>query len=159
VTTTLSEPDLARLLPGSWEVAATNFPFWLAGTRLNPVVSYETITESPLVLRDVVSYETAEGIARTIVGRDRFSGSGFTWRGRGLLGLIASQWRVTGVNESHTVVAIHYERTVATPAGVDILIPVGTKVPEVRTIVATDAAAYGLTLETFASLTWLGATP
>jgi hypothetical protein len=127
---------------------------WLSGKRLDPVLSYELVTESPLSFRDVVSYTTVEGEAKTIVGIDKFNGHGFTWRGKGLLGLVASHWAVTGVNEARTVVAIQYEKTLFTPVGIDILIPKDTVVPEVRSIVATDAAAYGLTLENFASLTW-----
>jgi hypothetical protein len=132
---------------------------WLDGKRLKPVLNYEVLSTEPLVLKDTVEYETDEGVAKTILGRDKFNGTGFTWRGNGLLRLVASHWAVTGANAAGTVVAIQYDRTIATPAGIDILTPAGTPVPEVRTIVATDAAAYGLGLENFASLVWLGATP
>jgi len=159
VPTKFSESDLARVLPGSWVIAATNFPLWLSGKRLNPTLSYETLVESPLVLKDTVAYTTDEGVEKTILGKDSYNGRGFTWRGRGLLGLVPIHWAVTGVDSTGTVVTIQYDRSLVSPAGIDILTPVGVEVPEVRSIIATDAAAFGLSLEGFASLTWLGATP
>ena len=153
--TTLPESELVRLLPGSWTVAATNFPMWLTGKRLEPVLNYEIVTEKPLVFKDVVRYTTDTGEAKSIVGVDKYRGRGFTWRGKGLLGLVASHWLASGANSEGTVLAIQYEKTLFTPAGIDIIVREGVDVPEVRTIVATDAAAYGLTLEKFASLTWM----
>jgi hypothetical protein len=150
----MSDSDLARVLPGSWTVAATNFPLWLSGKRTNPVLSYDLMGESPLRLRDTVRYSTDAGAAKKIVGVDRSRGGVFTWRGRGVLKLFASTWSVTGANESQTVLAIQYNRTLATPAGIDIVVRSDVAEPEVRSIVATNAKRFGLTLEDFASLYW-----
>ncbi len=152
----IPDSDLARLLPGSWTVVATNFPMWLSGKRVDPVLNYDLLGESPLRLKDTVRYSTDAGEAKTIVGVDRGRNGAFTWRGRGLLTFFASHWAVTGINESHTVLAIRYERTIATPAGIDIVVRTDVAEPEVRSIVATNTTRFGLSLEDFASLYWFG---
>jgi hypothetical protein len=157
VPTAIPDSDLARLLPGSWTVAATNFPMWLSGTRVDPVLNYELMRESPLRLKDTVRYSTDTGEPKSIVGVDSARGGSFTWRGRGLLKLFASHWSVTGVNESRTVLAIQYDRTIATPAGIDIVVRADAAEPEVRSIVAANTRRFGLSPEAFASLYWFAA--
>lgn len=147
--------DLARILPGAWRITATNFPLWLGGQRVKPVLTYELLSSDPLALTDVVHYETAEGTAKTIAGVDREHGGEFRWRGRGLLRLVASRWRVVGVDEESGVLAIRYSKTLVTPAGIDVAVREGSDVGDGRSVVAAKAAAFGLTLEDFASLTWL----
>lgn len=156
VPTPISETDLARLLPGSWTVAATNFPMWLSGKRVDPVLRWELLSERPLRFRDTVRFSTDGGDARTIVGVDRARNGLFTWRGRGMLKLFGSHWSVTGVNESQTVLAIQYDRTIATPAGIDIVVRAEAAEPEVRSIVAANTRRFGLSPEAFASLYWFG---
>jgi hypothetical protein len=156
VPTAIPDSDLARLLPGSWTVAATNFPMWLTGKRVDPVLHYDLLGESPLRLKDTVRFSTDAGEKKSIVGVDRGRNGLFTWRGRGLLRMFASHWSVTGVNESRTVLAIQYERTLATPAGIDIVVRADVAEPEVRSIVAANTARFGLSPEAFASLYWFG---
>jgi hypothetical protein len=150
----LSDVDLARILPGSWVVAATNFPFWLSGTRLEPTLTYSVTATDPLVLDDLVRYTTETGAEKTIAGVDRASRGGFTWHGRGLLRPLRSRWQVTGSNKAETVVGVRYAKSLVTSAGIDMLVRAGSDV-DPRSIVAVNAEAYGLTLEEFASLTWL----
>jgi hypothetical protein len=150
--------ELATILPGSWNVRATNYPMWLSRDRTSPRFTYELRSENPLVLRDDVSYFTAAAVEKHIVGADKWTGDGFVWRGRGLLALLPSRWTVSGMNEAKTVIAVRFQKTLATPAGIDLLVREGVEVHELRSVVARGSERFGLTAEDFASLTWLDTT-
>ena len=152
--TTITDPDLARLLPGSWTVVATNAPQWLDGTRTGPVRSFELVSETPLRFKDTVSYSTAAGEAKIIVGADRSHGGVITRRGSGLRALLPSRWRVTGKNDAETVLVAQYDKAGSSPSSIDIIVRAGVSEPEVRSIVASNAKSFGLTLEQFATLYW-----
>jgi hypothetical protein len=156
---TLDDQALADLLPGTWTVAATNFPMWLTGERREPIFTYELLATAPLTLADDVAYLTPEGEEKHILGRDRWAHEGFTWRGKGILRLFASHWAVAGVSDDRTVAAIHFTRSIGTPAGIDILVRAGVHHPELRAMIAGDTERFGLTPEDFASLSWLAPGP
>ena len=152
----LDQARLAELLPGSWSIVATNFPMWLSGKRSHPRFSYALVSADPLVLGDDVSYLDADGKDRHILGRDVLRGDEFVWRGRGALGVIASRWSVAGCSDDGEVVAIRFSKSLATPAGVDIIVREGANQPEVRAVVANASEQFGLTPEGLGSLSWLG---
>ena len=149
------EFDPAQLLPGTWRVNATNFPMWLSGDRLSPRFTYGVIATDPLALSDDVSYTTAEGEEKHILGTDKWANGVFTWRGKGLLAIAKSRWSVIGMSTDAAVVVIRFERTRVTPAGIDILVRDGVSRPELRTFIAHNAEKFGLSAEDFASLSWL----
>lgn len=154
----IEESALAELLPGTWAVAATNFPMWLSGARRSPKFTYGLVSSTPLVLTDDVSYETVAGERKHILGKNTYSGGRFVWRGRGLLGVVASRWSVTGARKDGTVIAIKFAKTIGTPAGIDILVREDAGV-EARALVAGASEEFGLTPEEFASLSWLRVSP
>jgi hypothetical protein len=147
--------ELATILPGTWNVRATNFPMWLNRERKSPAFTYTLLTESPLTLRDDVSYFTRENVEKHILGTDKLAGAGFVWRGKGRLRLFSSRWKVIGANDDASVLAIRFDKTIGTPAGIDILVRDGVEQPELRSLVARATEQFGLTAEDFASLTWL----
>ncbi len=152
----LDENTLAELLPGEWNVQASNFPMWLRGERSNPRFSYELVSRTPLVLADDVSYiATENGQEKHIVGTDTLKGEEFVWRGKGLLRIVASHWSVAGASDDGTVAAIRFSKSMVTPAGIDIIVRAGTEHPELRALIARNTELFGLSPEDFASLTWL----
>jgi hypothetical protein len=154
----LTAPDehaLAELLPGTWRVVASNFPMWLGTDRLDPTFSYVLLGTEPLRLADDVSYTTETGEVKHILGVDQWRGQGFRWRGKGLLRLTSSSWTVAGVSKAGTIAAIRFSKSLASPAGIDILVREGAYFPEPRAAVAAESERFGLTAEDFASLTWL----
>lgn len=155
---TLDQRTLADLLPGTWTIRATNFPMWLAGDKLQPQFTYGLVSEEPLVLSDDVSYR-AEGEEKHILGQDAWNGEEFVWRGRKLLRLFASRWSVAGISDDGTIAVIHFSKSLATPAGVDVIVREGTHHPELRALIAHATEEFGLTPEQFGSLTWLAAAP
>jgi hypothetical protein len=105
-------------LAGRWNIVATNFPMWLSGKRTRPAFNYAVGQGG---LDDVVTYEQG-GRSRQIVGFDRpddATNRAFTWRGRGLLFLFASRWRV--LHHEPEWMLIGFEKTLATPAGADLV--------------------------------------
>ncbi|MGV8896173.1 MAG: hypothetical protein ACOH10_01450 [Rhodoglobus sp.] len=156
----LDEQAMADLLPGSWIVAATNFPMWLSGERNEPRFEYGVVSRDPLVLSDDMGYTEGRGkragTLKHILGRDTFDGEAFVWRGAGLLKLITSRWYVAGASDDGSIAAIHFAKSLGNPAGVAVIVREGSSVPEIRAIIAHSTEDYGLTPEQFASLSWLG---
>lgn len=150
----LRPESIAQFLPGTWTIRATNFPFWLSGERIDGRLNYELVSAEPLVLSDVVTYSKPDGTAKRIVGVDRWTGEGFVWRGKGVLSILSSKWTVTGASDDLEIVAIHYEKSRVTPAGIDIIAREGHAAEEARSLVATRTDQFGLTAEQFATLSW-----
>ena len=151
---------LAALLPGIWRVGATNFATWLSGDRLRPRFRYDLKTTDPLVLDDVVSFRTAHGVEKRIVGVDRLhlDGTGvdtFVWRGAGLLRIVTSRWSVVGATEDSNILVIRFTKSLLRPAGIDVIVREGIDSHAFRTQVAALSEPLGLTHGEFASLTWL----
>ncbi|MDP9028676.1 MAG: hypothetical protein M3N46_14190 [Actinomycetota bacterium] len=144
-------------LPGTWRISATNFPMWVNGSRRNPEFEYALRTEKPLALDDRVHYTDERGRRRTITGVDRWAGDHFVWRGAGVLGLLRSHWHVASLTED--VLVLHFEKSSVTPAGTDVAIRAGSEFPELRRRIAGDPGGFGLTVEQFASLSWLDHIP
>ena len=153
--TTPQYDELAKILPGVWNVRSTNFPMWLTRERKSPRFSYDLVSENPLTLRDDVSYLTADNAEKHIVGTDKWAHDHFVWRGKGLLKIARSRWSIAGGNDDHTALAIRFDKTMFTPAGLDIIVREGVEIAELRSLVARNAEQFGLTPEDFASLTWL----
>jgi hypothetical protein len=150
-----NDSDLAAILPGSWVVRSTNFPMWLTRERISPRFTFTLLKESPLTLRDDVSYGTVDGGEKHVLGVDRWTGDGFVWRGKGPLGMLRTRWSIVGTNDASTVLAIRFHKTVLRHAGIDILVREGVEIDELRSLVARNTEQFGLSTEDFASLTWL----
>lgn len=149
---------LASLLPGRWKVRATNFPMWLSGDRRDPTFEYGLLSEAPLRFSDRVAYSEPDGKQKTIIGVDRWDGHGFTWVMRGIAGLVVrSRWEVASIRPGLAV--IRFEKSIATPSGVDVVVGEDVDANDLRSTIAADPSSFGLTLEEFASLTWLDHLP
>lgn len=155
---TLDQRTLADQLPGTWTVAATNVPMWLAGDKLDPRFTYELISGEPLVLVDDVGY-LQEGEEKHTLGQSTWRGGEFVRRGRKLLRLLASRWAVAGMSDDGTVAVIRFAQSIATPSGVEVIVRDGAHHPELRAMIAHATDEFGLSPEEFGSLTWLAAVP
>ncbi len=105
-------------LEGKWYIIYTNFPMWLKGDKQNPCFTYE-VKEDYLI--DKVSY-TTKGKVRFINGYDTLlSPNHFEWRGKGLTKFLKSRWSIKYINEHYDWALIHFEKTLFTPEGYDII--------------------------------------
>jgi hypothetical protein len=108
-------------LVGTWHIVETNFPMWLTGKKTQPTLNYRA-AERGLFVEDIVRY-TERGRTKEIRGVDTVDPANpahFTWRGRGVLGLLTSEWYVVHLDRAAGVLATYFEPTLFTPAGVDI---------------------------------------
>jgi hypothetical protein len=108
-------------LVGTWHIVQTNFPMWLTGTRTDPTLNYGAL-HGGSCFEDVVRY-VARGKQKEIRGVDTVDPANpahFRWRGRGLLAPLRSDWYVVHRDLDAGVIAIYFEPTLFTPAGVDI---------------------------------------
>lgn len=146
---------LVSLLLGSWQVRATNIPLWLSSERVAPAISFELISDAPLVLSDDVSWDAPGGTREHQLGVDRWDGSGFVRRGLGRRRLRRSQWSVVGLSADRDILVLRLIGSRTTPPGLDVVVREGADIGDARALVAHSATALGLTAEDFASLTWL----
>jgi hypothetical protein len=152
-----NDSDLAAILPGTWNVRSTNSPLWLDSEHTSPRFTFTLQRESPLTLREDVSYLTAEGTEKHVFGVDKWGHDEFVRHGKGLRSLRRGRWSIVGANDASTVIAIRSHRTLVRHAGLEILVREGVDVAELRSLVARNTEQFGLSAEDFASLTWFDA--
>ncbi len=119
---------MIQLLPGTWHLHYSTFPMWQRKGVHTVTFNYTSITlDGTVALLDEVKYLKQER-ARSVVGRDLLDATdpgAFTWRGKGLLWFFQSKWRVEWMSEDHSAMVISFDRTLVTPAGIDILTRAG----------------------------------
>ena len=116
----LRAPTAPEELAGRWYIVASNFPMWAHPARSAPTFDY---TPEAGGLRDEVCYQQA-GRTRRILGFDTpvaGEAGAFVWRGRGLLALVTSRWRVALLAEAPSVGVVTFQATWFTPAGTDLI--------------------------------------
>lgn len=144
--------DLTKKLPGKWQIKATNFPIWLSGKRHQPTITYGLIEKRPLSFTDLVEYRTSKGKVKSIVGVDTVLETDIEWRGNGLLNLLRSRWEIVHLDDN--VLIIRFEKSLLTPAGVDILVRECTEKMDFGGIKCS-VETFGLSKVEYCSLTWL----
>jgi hypothetical protein len=120
---TILKENLLTLLVGTWFIHSTNFPMWLKGDKVNPTFNYSVVTKKDRVLLDEVKY-LKNGKEKSIVGYDTQAPKDttvFVWRGKGLLHLLKSKWKVALMDDSGQWAVIWFSKTLFTPEGVDII--------------------------------------
>ena len=113
------------LLEGKWFVVATNFPMWLKKENTGPNFNYTNFREknNKLVFDDCVMY-VKDKSPKKIKGKDKQKTKDelkFSWRGKGLLGLFKSNWRIIASDKEGRWIAIYSTKTLVSPEGVDII--------------------------------------
>jgi hypothetical protein len=121
---TPSQLDATSVL-GTWHVGASTFPMWLDGTRTSPTFTYSELVrrDGRVTMRDVVSYQR-HGQLETLEGLDvqhARTPSHFSWSGRGFLAAFTSEWDVVFLDAQRGLAIITFSRTLATPAGLDVI--------------------------------------
>lgn len=111
-------------LEGTFHIIYTNFPMWLNGNKTDPMISY-LIEEKNNVkgLRDQVDYQH-NGKIHSILGFDKplnELNTEFEWHGKGITGFITSKWQILYIDEQYDWMLIHFQKTLFTPEGYDVL--------------------------------------
>lgn len=131
--------SLLQTLLGTWFVCSSNFPMWLNGDKTNPTFTYSLAGKktTPTVLLDEVKY-LKRGKPKTLTGfdyQDKTDSSTFVWRGKGLLSLVRSTWRVALIDPAGQWAVIWFSKTLFTPEGVDIISRTPTLSVETQTYI------------------------
>ncbi|MCC8153539.1 MAG: hypothetical protein LIP01_04615 [Tannerellaceae bacterium] len=105
-------------LSGKWYILYSNFPMWLKGNKKNPSFYYGTPENGRF--SDTVEYEQNDTIKK-IQGTDSIQGTKFIWRGKGLLRFVKSQWEILYFNPKDGIAIIHFDKTLFTPEGYDVI--------------------------------------
>ncbi|QMW00510.1 lipocalin family protein [Spirosoma foliorum] len=117
--------SLIQALVGTWFICSTSFPMWLKGDKTNPTFTY-SITDKKgetNVLLDEVKYQH-KGESKTLTGFDYQNpadSAAFVWRGKGVLSLVRSKWKVVLQDPDGQWAVIWFSKTLFTPEGVDII--------------------------------------
>ena len=125
--------NLLTLLVGTWFIHSTNFSMWLKGDKVNPTFNYSLVIKKEHVLLDEVKY-LKNGKEKSIVGfdtQDPKDTTAFVWRGKGLLHLLKSKWKVALLDDSGQWAVIWFSKTLFTPEGVDIISRTPSLSPEI----------------------------
>ncbi len=121
----IEEPTIQlKELEGSWYINYSNFPMWLKGHKTSPSFNYTLLNKNSFsYLIDEVKF-TKKGKSKSIHGIDtplNTSNSFFEWRGKGLLKVLKSKWRIIHFDTQNSYAIIFFEKTLFTPAGYDII--------------------------------------
>lgn len=109
------------ILKGTWHLIYSNFSMWKEDVE-NVTFNYTPEEkDGKYVLLDEVKY-LKEGQEKSIIGYDYpEDDTKFTWKGKGLLGILSSNWQLEWINHTQDCIIITFEKTLLTPAGLDIL--------------------------------------
>ncbi|MFY8001903.1 MAG: hypothetical protein ACOVSW_25150 [Candidatus Kapaibacteriota bacterium] len=111
-------------LEGKWYILLTNFPMWLKGDKTSPTFNYTVETQNGITgLRDEVQ-SWKNGKKQQILGFDTpldETNHRFQWRGKGLLSLLSSRWEIIYLDVTKEWAIIHFEKTLFTPEGYDVI--------------------------------------
>ncbi|MGZ3883246.1 MAG: hypothetical protein ACXVPQ_00695 [Bacteroidia bacterium] len=113
------------LLEGKWHIAASNFSTWTQGTKTDPgnVYSDFRIKGSALQFSDLITFKK-NGEVRKIKGKLKQKKSDkleFIWRGKGLLFVFRSKWKIIASDSEGQWIALYSPGTLTSPEGVDII--------------------------------------
>lgn len=123
-TEALEQKISLQELEGKWYIHQTNFPMWLKGNKKKPTLNYSiTSKKDETVLFDKVLY-TKNGKQKSIKGFDfalNEYNTSFIWKGKGILGLLSSKWKIIYYNKQYEWAIIYFEKTLFTPKGYDVI--------------------------------------
>ncbi len=110
-------------LQGVWLVTHSTLPMWKSNR--NVTITYRSLDNNAEVLDDLVEYQPLKSDKRKRVEGvdtpDAETKGAYSWRGRGFLKVASSHWQVLGWgDEDGGWVVTYFQKTLFTPAGIDI---------------------------------------
>jgi hypothetical protein len=137
-------------LEGRWYIVLSNFPMWLKGDKTVPSLNYAVEIKGTVTgLRDEVISQK-RGKPQSIVGFDTpldSANTRFLWRGKGLLSLLTSRWEIVHLEAHLQWAIIHFEKTLFTPEGYDVIARRKQLSPEMLVDIQSALRECGITAE------------
>lgn len=139
----IAPPSPAWLSAGPWFVTYSSLPLWKS--KRNVRIGYKVLSlphETEVRLDDLIEYQgIASDKIKAIRGTDKASESPFAWdwRGSGWLFIASSHWEILGYGllkgagskgSDLEWAVTYFEKTLFTPAGIDIYTRPEARVPE-----------------------------
>ncbi len=122
-------------MEGTWYIHYSDFPMWLKGDKQYPTFTYTVKRRKGVVgLKDEVRF-WKNNKAKSINGFDTPDASkpgSFVWRGDGLMALLKSKWNILYLDPTGTWAIIHFDKTLFTPEGYDVMARAGQLTEPVR---------------------------
>jgi hypothetical protein len=117
-------PPSVDFFKGPWHVIHSTLPMWKKSR--NVVITYTPLEGHPGAWDNLVEYQPLDSdkvkTVRGLEHPDPDVPAAWKWRGKGLLMIASSQWEVLGHGEEEGGWAvIFFQKTLFTPAGIDIL--------------------------------------
>jgi hypothetical protein len=115
---------MIKILPGTWHLLYSSFPMWRKKGIADITFNY-TLTKynGKNGLIDVVRY-FQDGKPKFIKGFDKpdeNDPNAYKWRGKGLLMIASSKWRLEWIDPAESCIVISFEKSLFSPAGIDVL--------------------------------------
>ena len=111
-------------LEGQWFIIMSNFPMWLKGNKTHPTFNYSIIKKKgSTLLLDKVIYKKKYK-EKSIIGFDKSineNNTEFIWKGKGILCLFKSKWKILCFNTKQQWAIIYFGKTLFTPKGYDVI--------------------------------------
>ncbi|HIY67579.1 MAG TPA: hypothetical protein H9830_15045 [Candidatus Agrococcus pullicola] len=146
--------ELARILPGVWNIRASSGGYWKNGTREDPRVRIEITQKSPLQLREFYEYYRRDKGDREFEAVAEWKGSHFSWR-MDEHPEAQSAFVVSDTPATPDVIALHISNSAETESSVTIFARPRLAVEEVRALISRDTYSFELTADEFWQLSWL----
>lgn len=115
---------ILHALQGTWFIHYSDFPMWLKGNKKYPTFTYTVERRGGLVgLKDEVRYlKTNRPLSiNGFDTPDATKPGSFVWRGDGLLAMLKSKWDVIYLAPAGDWAIIHFDKTLFTPEGYDVM--------------------------------------
>ncbi|MFC4770393.1 hypothetical protein [Enterococcus hermanniensis] len=141
-----------KQLNGTWEIKGTTFPMWLSEKRTKPRITYKQLAKNSVELLDLVEYES-KNKTKKIKGIDRISDNQFVWRGLGPLKILSSRWQVVTIKGD--ILVIRFEKSLVTPAGIDVLVRQDAQIPDLMERILANYEVFGLSKIEKNQLQWI----
>jgi len=115
--------QILKEMEGYWYIVSTNFPMWNDRKKSDITLNYTLVDSSKPYLIDEVKF-LKNGKPKIIKGFDYQAPDDpyrFTWRGKGWMAFIKSEWRMEKFSPEEGWAILRFTKTLFTPAGVDII--------------------------------------
>ncbi|MCD8899433.1 hypothetical protein K2V49_04030 [Staphylococcus gallinarum] len=141
-----------KKLLGKWYIVASTFNMWTSGKKINPSITYSLLELQPLKILDEVAYLTRNK-SKSILGYDTLDNDQFIWRGKGVLRLFSSKWKIIYIDDD--VLVIKFTSTLVTPSGMDILFRNKQKVNSYKEKIESNPEFFNIKKEVLKKFQWL----
>jgi len=127
---------------GRWQVVYSTLPMWKSKKDVS--ISYtpvELTDDGRLLIDDLVEYRSLSASSKSSLSRIHGVDTAFSppnpsgvqsavhfkWRGKGFLSIATSKWQVLGFDPNRGWAVTYFEKTLFTPAGIDIYVRDGVQ--------------------------------